>query len=58
MNSSGENIDLIKTLSVAFRAFNEALAPVLRYLLNTKDVGKKAVASSSMGGFLTEAVPS
>lgn len=52
MNSSGENIDLIKTLSVAFRAFNEALAPVLRYLLNTKDVGKKLLHLRAWGDFL------
>lgn len=41
MNNSGSEIDLLKTFSEAFSAFNVALAPVVQHLLNTDDVGKK-----------------
>lgn len=39
MVSCGSDIDLLKTFSKAFSAFNTSLAPVVQYLLNTNDVG-------------------
>ena len=52
MINSGENVDLLKTFSVAFQAFNEALIPVIRYLLNTKNVGKELLYLRKWGDSL------
>ena len=52
MTNSGENVDLLKTFSVAFQAFNEALIPVIRYLLNTKNVGKELLYLRKWGDSL------
>lgn len=41
MTSVGNEIDLLKTFSETFLAFNDALAPIIRHLLNSNDVGGK-----------------
>ncbi len=39
MQKVGKEIDLLKTFSIAFSAFNTALAPVIQHMLNTNGVG-------------------
>ena len=41
MSASGSEIDLLYTFSETFKAFNSALVPVIRYLLNSNSVGDK-----------------
>ena len=41
MTACGSEVDLLKTFSETFTAFNDALAPIVCYLLNTNNVGKK-----------------
>ena len=41
MTSCGSEVDLLKTFSTTFTAFNDALAPIISYLLNTNNVGKE-----------------
>lgn len=41
MRKSGSEIDLLKTFSEAFSAFNVALDPIVQHMLNTNNVGKK-----------------
>lgn len=48
MINSGENVDLLKTFSVAFQAFNEALIPVIRYLLLIKPSDLKRYRKKSL----------
>lgn len=52
MSNSGSEIDLLKTFSETFKAFNSALAPVINYLLNTNNVGKKLLYLRSWGDSL------
>lgn len=49
MSASGSEIDLLKTFSETFMAFNSALVPVIRYLLNTNGVGDKLLYLRSWG---------
>lgn len=52
MTASGGEIDLLKTFSVAFTAFNDALAPVIQYLLNTDNAGNQLVYLRNLGDAL------
>lgn len=54
MLACGKEIDLLKTFSEAYTAFNTALAPVVQYLLSINNVGNKLLYLRDWGNSLHE----
>ena len=52
MAACGSEVDLLKTFSVTFSAFNTALKPVMKYLLNNNNVGTKLLYLREWGDSL------
>ena len=52
MAACGSEVDLLKTFSVTFSAFNTALKPIMQYLLNNNNVGTKLLYLREWGDSL------